>query len=121
MERGLILVVDDDFDVRSTIRHGLETLGYETAEAQEGESAIAFVLQHPPLAIVFDFLMPGTDSPEVVARLLELAPATPIIVTTGYANEQRLRAELGEDVAILHKPFRMSELAELIHVVTQHA
>lgn len=121
MERGLILVVDDDFDVRSTIRHGLETLGYETAEAQDGGSAIAFVLQHPPLAIVFDFLMPGTDSPEVVARLLELAPATPIIVTTGYANEQRLRAELGEDIAILHKPFRMSELAELIHVVTQHA
>lgn len=121
MERGLILVVDDDYDVRSTIRHGLEILGYETAEAEDGRDAIAFVREYPPLAIILDFLLPGMDGLEVVLRLAELAPETPIIVTTGYANERRLRAEIGDEVTILHKPFRLNELAAAIHAVTRHA
>lgn len=121
MPGGLVLVVDDSCDVRRTICHGLKTLGYRTAEATDAQSALTYVHEHAPAAVIVDFLLPGMDGLELACELQKMAPGMSIIFTTGYANEQRIRTAINDEIAILHKPFRLGELAVLIEAATQNA
>ena len=110
----MILIVDDDEDVRATIRHSLEMLSYESREAEDGASAIAIVRETRPEAVILDYMMPGMNGAEVAAEIARIDPSIPIIFASGYAQEGELRKLLGHHRPVLHKPFLVGELAELI-------
>lgn len=110
----MILVVDDDNDVRAMIKRALQELGYPVLEAADGPSALTLFDESKPSLVILDYVMPGMDGAEVARQLLARDPDIPIIFSTGHGALRALRAAAGEDVSILEKPFALSELAALI-------
>jgi UDP-3-O-acyl N-acetylglucosamine deacetylase len=110
-----ILVVDDEEQIRSTLRGVLADEGFEVLEAQNGRRALE-LLQHvaPRLAIV-DIWMPEVDGIELVRRMRAEAPEVPIIVISGHGTiETAVRVIRLGAFDFLEKPF---PLDTLLHVV----
>ncbi len=111
----MILVVDDDDDVRRTIAQALETLAYDVAEAGDGDSAMAIFREQDPELVILDYRMPGMNGLEVADEMRRLRPDIPVIMASGFAQEIELRQPAGKSIPVLHKPFRLGELADLIN------
>lgn len=110
----MILVVDDDADVRATIAQALKALGYNVAEAQDGEAALALVGEHRLTLAILDYMMPGLDGAELAREIAKVEPDLPIVFSTGHSALRALRSAAGEDVKVLEKPFTLAELDQLI-------
>jgi CheY-like chemotaxis protein len=113
----MILVVDDEPQVRAVIARGLTALGYRVLEAAGGEEALAIVRADPPSLVILDYVMPGMDGAETARRIAEIDPDLPILFSTGHAALRTLRGAAGEDVSILEKPFTLEELDALIREI----
>lgn len=110
----MILVVDDDSQVRATIVRALVELGYQTAEAVDGQAALAAIAAELPSLVILDFVMPGMDGAEVAREIAAIDPDLPVIFSTGHAALRALRTAAGEDAPVLEKPFTLDELDELL-------
>ncbi len=64
-----ILIVDDEFSVRSLLRDVLELEDYEVAEAEDGPSALAAMAQQRPDLVLLDIMMPGMSGIDVLAQV----------------------------------------------------
>jgi CheY-like chemotaxis protein len=113
----MILVVDDEPQVRAVIARGLTALGYRVREAAGGEEALAIVGADAPSLVILDYVMPGMDGAETARRIAEIDPDLPILFSTGHAALRTLRGAAGEDVSILEKPFTLEELDALIREI----
>lgn len=110
----MILIVDDDADVRAMIKRALSELGYPAVEAVDGPSALALLDEHRLDLVILDYMMPGMDGAEVARQIAQREPDLPIVFSTGHGALRALRNAAGEDVEILEKPFALSELDALI-------
>jgi EAL domain-containing protein (putative c-di-GMP-specific phosphodiesterase class I)/DNA-binding response OmpR family regulator len=109
----LVLVVDDDHDLRSLFRLALRHAGLETAEASNGLDALQIIETQPVAVVVCDLGMPGMSGIEVV-RALRSRPESstlPFLLMTGSGDgDSVLKAlEAGAD-DFLAKPVRLDEL-----------
>ncbi|MBI4668941.1 MAG: response regulator [Elusimicrobia bacterium] len=117
----IILIVDDDADVRFVIRIGLEKDGFIAEEAQDGLEALKRLKQFLPDAILLDIMMPGLDG-FGVRRRVKGDPKTagiPIVVITGKAHIKEvfeLRAS-SDIAAYLEKPFPLQMLTETLNKI----
>ncbi|HOX36986.1 MAG TPA: response regulator [Candidatus Brocadiia bacterium] len=115
--RGMILVVDDDKLVRTTIEKALRSNGYEVVAAEDGRAAVdAFRAMHREIGLaIVDFLLPILSGPATCTELRSINPGVRLIMVTGYGvrrdSEEIRRLQLD---AFLQKPFRMKELAETV-------
>ncbi len=105
---GLVLIADDDADVRGLIADVLAEAGFRTAAAADGEEALALARDDTPDLIVLDVMMPKMDGYTALTRL-RADPATrdvPVIVLTGQGDNvyRSLSAGVGA-VAHVTKPF----------------
>ena len=110
----MILLVDDDPQVRATIGRGLVALGYLVTEAESGAQALDFIRAEKPHLVILDYVMPGMDGAETAREIARLEPDLPIIFSTGHAALRTLRNAAGEGVPVLEKPFSLAELDDLI-------
>lgn len=110
----MILVVDDDQQVRTTIVRGLTALGYAVRDAAGGDEALARIGEQKPQLVVLDYMMPGMDGAETAREIAKVDPDLPVIFSTGHAALRALRQAAGEGVSILEKPFTLAELDQLI-------
>ena len=110
----MILVVDDDDQVRVTISRALAALGYAVTDAAGGPQALDKVRDGRIDLVILDYVMPGMDGAEVAREIAAIDPDLPIIFSTGHAALRALRNAAGEDVPVLHKPFTLDELDELL-------
>jgi DNA-binding response OmpR family regulator len=107
---SVVLVIDDDVQVRSLICHYLKSAGYNVREASSAISAVACVQESDVKAVVLDLFMPGQDGFEVIRALWHSERKPKILAITGYAEPfLRIARELGAD-AVLSKPFGPDEL-----------
>lgn len=111
--RPLVLVADDDPDIRLLITLTLERDGYAVVAAKDGLSALEAAVERVPHLVLLDLMMPGLDGYEVT-RCLRSEPITkglPIVIVTAAAEEsQAARAlDAGAD-AYMRKPFSPREL-----------
>jgi len=87
---GLVLVVDDEPDVRKVVRMTLEKVGYDVVEAEDGEKAIAEIKkgEHSILLnlIITDIRMPNMNGIDVLNYYRKEWPSIPIIVLTGFPD-----------------------------------
>jgi two-component system chemotaxis response regulator CheY len=85
---GLVLVVDDEPDVRKIVRMTLAKAGYDVIEAEDGEKAIAQIKEgEHPLTVdcmVTDIRMPNMNGVEAIKWFQQQFPRVPIIVLTGF-------------------------------------
>jgi PAS domain S-box-containing protein len=108
--RAVILLVDDDEQVRPLTASFLRDLGYTIIEAPTAE--IAFALAHAPEAldlVITDVVMPGADGPKLASRLRRERADLPILFITGHAETSELKGE-----RVLQKPFGHVDLADNI-------
>jgi CheY-like chemotaxis protein/phosphoribosyl 1,2-cyclic phosphodiesterase len=112
-EALVVLVIDDDEDLRVLARTSLRRAGHHVLEASGGEQAFAVLLLEKPDLILLDLTMPAPDGFAVLERL-RAEPATrdiPVIVLTAHGDEESARRsfELGA-TDFLAKPFTPPQL-----------
>jgi len=124
--RMRLLIVDDDPTVLASLRAILLRDGHEVTAADGGQAGIeafkASLEGGPAFTAVFsDLGMPYVDGRRVAETIKTLAPATPIILLTGWG--QRLIPDSGELPVnvdyVLSKPPRLRELREVLSRVAQ--
>ena len=105
MKKKLVLIVDDEKDLRKIIRYNLEQEGIASIEASDGRQAIELVSNNPSL-IILDIMMPGKDGYEVCKIIRDNGNTVPIIFLTAMDREfDELKGlEVGGDDYI-RKPF----------------
>ena len=91
-----ILVVDDDADIRNTLRLALSRAGYRPLMAESGQEAIDLMKQEDHAsavaALLCDLEMPGMDGAAVIAHFHTQYPMIPILVLSGATPTQFLNA-----------------------------
>ncbi len=112
----LVLVIDDEVEVRTTIRRVLERAGYRVMEVSGGHDAVTAIEEHPDIAMVItDMMMPGLDGPATIRALRRVRRDVVIIATSGVhdrGNPTGL-AELGVE-HFLSKPFNVATLLQTV-------
>jgi PAS domain S-box-containing protein len=121
MPRGTesILVVDDNADVRVTAVEMLSSLGYRVFEADTGRAAMVIGENESRIDLVFaDVMLPGGISSHVLIRKLrDRHSRIKALLTTGFSDSMIThRSMLDGSIAVLHKPYELSDLAR--HVRT---
>ena len=86
MQRELVLVVDDNVDIRHFVRASLESEGFRVAEAIDGESALTTFAERKPAVIILDLSIGQPDGFEV-CREIRKSSNTPIIMLTNRGEE----------------------------------
>lgn len=117
MMSDLILIVEDEANIRANIADYLEAEGYATAEAQDGEEAMAIFDEVNPDLVILDLMLPKADGLEV-CKYIRRKSTVPIIMATARNEEidKLLGLELGADDYIT-KPFSLRELKARIKAV----
>ena len=119
-ERPLILVADDDGDIRALVAYRLERSGYEVVTAGDGAEALRLAFEHEPDLAVLDVMMPRIDGYGVTRGLREHARTqdTPVILLTARVQEADVARgfEVGADDYI-KKPFSPQELRARVQAV----
>jgi UDP-3-O-[3-hydroxymyristoyl] N-acetylglucosamine deacetylase len=110
-----ILVVDDEEDIRHTLRGVLTDEGYEVLEAPDGRRALELLEHTAPRLAIVDVWMPEVDGIALVERMRAQAPGVPIIVISGHGTiESAVRViQLGA-FDFLEKPFPLEALLGVV-------
>ncbi len=120
--RGRVLLVDDEPSVREVSGAMLAHLGFEVTLAEGGQRAIElFRTTADPFALaIVDLTMPDLSGVEVVRELLRLRPGTPVLVASGYSEEEGGELLAREGVrGFLAKPFSIEDLRQRIRAALE--
>jgi CheY-like chemotaxis protein len=117
--RHLVLVVDDDADLRDSIRALLESMGFLVSTAANACEALLEIGAQRPDLVLTDVYMPEGDGYELIATLRSYGDTIPIIAMSGCAFQFGLQDHLGKAMrlgaeATLAKPFRSATLIETV-------
>lgn len=120
-ETPLILVVDDDDEVRKYVQRVLQSRGYATSGAANGLEALPLLGQQSPDLIILDLVMPYMDG-LATCREIRRVSQCPIIVLSALEDEPRKVAafEVGAD-DYLTKPFGQAELLARVKAVLRRS
>jgi len=114
---GVVMVAEDDPEVRRTMVRVLASAGYRVLETADATSAMALLEQRGSEVdlLCTDGIMPGGGTRQLIDHYLVCRPDGRVIVCSGYVQEELLRRDLDQGVhAYLPKPFRAAELVERI-------
>lgn len=121
----VLLVVEDDPQVRRTVCHQLQALGYTVIEAEDGKEALEQFEQHQnTIDLLFtDVVLPGDmNGKQLADRLRALRPQLPILFTSGYTKNAIVHhGRLDPGVMLLSKPYRRNDLARRLREVLDSA
>ncbi len=81
-----VLVVDDEQSVRDSLRMILEYEGYRVTTRENGPTALQWLEEHTPDAVLLDIKMPGMDGMEVLENITRKKPEIPVIILTGHGT-----------------------------------
>jgi two-component system, OmpR family, KDP operon response regulator KdpE len=117
----LILIIEDEAQMRRFLRASLQSNGYRVFEAETGEAGVTQAATRTPDLVLLDLGLPDLDGLVVTERLRDWA-RTPIIVISARGREEdKIRAlDAGAD-DYLTKPFGVGELLARIRVALRNA
>ena len=118
-----ILIVEDNEDCRELQARFIRRLGYEVIEADNGAAAIDEALAGHPDLILMDLGMPKMNGEDAIVELKNHSSTRdiPIIVCTAFVLGPRVaRARDAGAVEILHKPYKFSQLQNLLQKYVPH-
>lgn len=117
----LILVIEDEPQIRRFLRAALADTGHRVIEAETGKQGLTQATTQPPDAIILDLGLPDIDGLEVARRIREWS-GVPIIILSARGQEKDKVAalDLGAD-DYLTKPFGIGELQARLRVALRHA
>src|SRR5687768_10553871 len=86
MSKSRILVIDDEAEIRRSVRMILEYEGYDVVEASSGPEGVALAEKESPDLIFLDVKMPGMDGLEALQRIKANNDATPVVIISGHGT-----------------------------------
>ncbi|MEQ1502476.1 MAG: response regulator [Myxococcota bacterium] len=117
----LVLVIEDDPQMRRFLRTSLPSQGYRVLEAATGEEGLSLAVQYVPDAVLLDLGLPDLDGVEVLGRLRAWSTVPVIVVSARERERQKIEAlDAGAD-DYLTKPFGFGELLARLRVALRHA
>jgi two-component system chemotaxis response regulator CheY len=116
---GLVLVVDDEPDLRKVVRMTLEKAGYDVLEAEDGEKAIEEIQKGENSLllnlIITDIRMPNRNGIDVINYYQKEWPSVPLIVLTGFPDPDMSTVMLEHGVVdYLVKPVEAGKLIDSV-------
>jgi signal transduction histidine kinase/ActR/RegA family two-component response regulator len=124
MGGGLVLLVEDDPQVRRVARNALAESGYEVLEADNGVVALELARQHDSRlrCVLTDIVMPILGGGELGRELRSAHPDLPIVVMSGYVDDPSLGSEFARlNVHFVSKPFLPDELVAIVSDAAESA
>ena len=114
----LILIVDDNPQMRATMRRILVSSGYSVIEAGDGREGLELFRSHAPDVVVTDIVMPEKEGIETIIEMSRAASRTKIIAVSGSLaaggpDFLTMAGRFGADL-VLQKPFRAAELQKAV-------
>lgn len=115
-ERGPVLVVDDNAQVRKMLRWALEEEGLAVQTAADGRAAIESIARQRPALVLLDIGLPLVDG-DGVARAIRLhhGMTIPIVAITADGRAAEKARRMGA-VAYFHKPFDLDQLMAAVRL-----
>ena len=115
MNRGDILLVDDDPDLLKLIGLRLTSAGYRVRTADSGETALATIAVERPSTVITDLRMPGIDGLQLFEAIHRQHPALPVIILTAHGTIPDAVSATERGVfGFLTKPFDSQELLQKV-------
>jgi CheY-like chemotaxis protein len=117
---GTILLVDDDETVRAVGRRILEKLGFDVLIAVDGREAVQIFRQHRDdiRCVILDLTMPHMDGEETFRELHAAGPDIPVILSSGYNEQDVVHRFAGKGLAgFIQKPYQSASLVEKLRDV----
>ena len=115
-----VLIVDDEHNIRFTLRAILQELGYEVHVAPNSQSAQQKLQAQHFDAMLLDVRLPGMSGLELLAEVRRKHPFTAVIIVTGYGTvAQAVTAIRGGAVNFLQKPVSPYEINEALESALQ--
>lgn len=105
-----VLIAEDYLELLDFYKISLD---YDLLLAKDGEEALEMYIKHKPDLVLMDLKLPKKDGIEVIKEILELDPDARILGITAYGYLETKAFEAGIK-SLIRKPFKMSELNELI-------
>jgi CheY-like chemotaxis protein len=118
MAQKMVLLVEDDPDIRDIVQDVLEAEGYDVVPASHGRQALEFLNDvrntEPPALVILDMMMPLVDGRHVLEAIRsdETLSSVPVVVMSAVAHEKPLGA-----AAFLRKPFSLDTLFDAVHTL----
>ncbi len=115
--RCRIMIVDDEDDLRESLKEGLETLHYHVTGVNSGLEAYYIFKDAPGLfdLIILDMNMPQLNGLETLEKIREINDDIPAILATGFSLDDRLKAfKEKKRTMVLQKPFKLLEIDNAI-------
>lgn len=117
-EPANILIIDDEESIRDSMSQVLHKEGYKVKAAVEGKEGLRLFSNETFQVVFLDLKLPGIRGMDILSRIKEASPETPVIVITGYASiESAVEAMKRGAFDYMVKPFTPEEL----RVITKRA
>lgn len=121
-EKRTVLLVDDDAMTRDVAGTFLADLGYTILSADSAEMALAYCREQGEKidVVILDVIMPQMDGVEAFPLIRNAAPDAAIVMASGFSQHDRVQRlqEMGA-VGFVTKPYRKTQLAEILETVCQ--
>lgn len=116
--KNKVLVVDDEKNIRLTLKKALSNADYEVETAVNGEDGLAKLKEEEIPVILLDMKMPGMDGIQFLKEVKNKAIETKVIMITGYGSVETAveTLKLGA-VDYLRKPFKPEEIINIVQDV----
>jgi CheY-like chemotaxis protein len=115
IDQPRILVADDDRGIRVSIKKILSRLGYQVAEAEDGQDALDKLARGDVDAVVLDVKMPRKDGITVLDEMFPEPPPPGVLLVSAYDIDRQTRTRLGTRVhKVLRKPVPPPTLIEAV-------
>ena len=110
-----ILIVDDEEQIRASVRGVLADEGFRVLEADNGRTALSTIAAEHPRLVLLDIWMPEVDGIEILREIQERHPDTRVIVISGHGNiDTAVRATQLGAVDFIEKPFSLDGLLQRV-------
>jgi CheY-like chemotaxis protein len=116
--QGSILVIDDEYVLRATFQHLLESEGYHVSTAQNGREGLQRYTETRPDLVITDMAMPEMDGFETIESLRKLDPDLPIIAMSALIDEHAMERPVEEGTfCCVAKPVDQRTLFDLVRAI----
>jgi PAS domain S-box-containing protein len=117
-DKGVILIVDDEYIMRTTASSILMDSGYEIFTAENGKEAINIFRENKDRIdlIILDMIMPEINGKDCFIELKKISPDVRILIASGFAEEDELEYLKNQGIrGFIKKPFRGNELSRAVY------
>lgn len=115
MSQPMILVVEDDIDLRDALSDTLQMAGYAVCVAQDGRMALDMIESKEPVLVVTDIQMPRMDGHAMLKHIKKRWPDLPVMIMTAYGSiEKAVQAMRDGAVDYMTKPFEAEVLVNMV-------